>query len=87
TVASGRPIDQARRRVRSDHTKIVAPGGEIPGRLIPPDDPDALAGALRNWLADGELRDRWRAHARARRDTLTGWDETARRMAQVLAGL
>ncbi|WP_239143609.1 glycosyltransferase family 4 protein [Actinoplanes philippinensis] len=65
----------------------LAPGGGIPGRLIPPDDRDALAGALRDWLTDGELRDRWRAHARARRDTLTGWDETARRLARVLTGL
>jgi glycosyltransferase involved in cell wall biosynthesis len=65
----------------------TAPGGGVPGRLIPPGDPDALAAALRDWLTDGELREQWRAHARARRESLTGWDETARRLAQVLAGL
>jgi glycosyltransferase involved in cell wall biosynthesis len=65
----------------------AAPGGGIPGRLIPPDDRDALAAALRDWLTDGELRERWRAHARARRETLTGWDETARRVARVLTGI
>ncbi|WP_433795529.1 glycosyltransferase family 4 protein [Actinoplanes sp. CA-252034] len=65
----------------------AAPGGGIPGRLIPPNDRDALAAALRDWLTDGELRRRWRAHARARRDTLTGWDEAARRLARVLTGL
>ncbi|MFC4070885.1 glycosyltransferase family 4 protein [Actinoplanes subglobosus] len=64
----------------------TAPGGGIPGRLIPPNDRDALAAALRDWLTDGELREQWRAHARARRATLTGWDETARSLAQVLTG-
>jgi glycosyltransferase involved in cell wall biosynthesis len=65
----------------------AAPGGGIPGRLIPPGDADALAAALRDWLTDGELRERWRADARTRRESLTGWDETARRLARVLAGL
>ncbi|MDI6100725.1 glycosyltransferase family 4 protein [Actinoplanes sp. NEAU-A12] len=62
----------------------AAPDGGLPGRLIPPDDPEALAAALRDWLTDPGLRDRWRAHARARRQTLTGWDETARRLGEVL---
>lgn len=62
----------------------TAPGGGIPGRLVPPDDPAALAAALRAWLTDPELRERWRADALARRDTLTGWDETARRLGRVL---
>jgi glycosyltransferase involved in cell wall biosynthesis len=65
----------------------AAPGGGLPGRLIPPDDQDALAAALRDWLTDGELREQWRAHARARRATLNGWDETARRLTQVLTGI
>ncbi|MEV4279043.1 glycosyltransferase family 4 protein [Actinoplanes xinjiangensis] len=65
----------------------AAPGGGLPGRLIPPDDRDALAAALRDWLTDGAVREQWRAHARARRATLTGWDETARRLAQVLTGI
>lgn len=62
----------------------AAPGGRIPGRLIPPDDAEALAGALRDWLTDAELRERWRAGALARRRTLTGWDETARQLNAVL---
>jgi glycosyltransferase involved in cell wall biosynthesis len=55
-----------------------------PGLLVPPDDPDALAGALGAWLRDGELRARLRRAARARRSTLEGWDATARRLAAVL---
>ncbi|WP_433825055.1 glycosyltransferase family 4 protein [Actinoplanes sp. CA-015351] len=62
-----------------------APGHLVPGILVPPDDPDALARALREWLTDPDLRDRWRATARARRETLTGWDETARRLAAILS--
>ncbi|GAA1609654.1 glycosyltransferase family 4 protein [Actinoplanes couchii] len=62
----------------------ATPGGGIPGRLIRPDDPHALAGALRDWLTDPDLRARWRAGALARRETLTGWDETARSLGKVL---
>ncbi|BEL07506.1 hypothetical protein Q0Z83_056970 [Actinoplanes sichuanensis] len=65
----------------------TAPGGGIPGRLIPPNDRNALAAALRDWLTDAELREQWRTHARARRDTLTGWDETARHLARVLTDI
>jgi glycosyltransferase involved in cell wall biosynthesis len=61
----------------------TAPGG-LPGRLVPPDDPGALAAALRDWLTDPDLRERWRAAARARRESLTGWDETARQLAEIL---
>ncbi|GAA2700172.1 glycosyltransferase family 4 protein [Actinoplanes palleronii] len=56
----------------------------VPGRLLPPEDPDLLAATLRTWLTDAALRDDWRALARARRETLTGWDETARRLATIL---
>ena len=62
----------------------TAPDGALPGALVPPGDPDALATALREWLTDPELRSRWRAAARARRDTLRGWDETTRRLSEVL---
>jgi glycosyltransferase involved in cell wall biosynthesis len=62
----------------------AAADGTPPGRLIPPDDPDALAGALRDWLTGPELRGRWRAAARSRRDTLPRWGDTARRLAEVL---
>jgi glycosyltransferase involved in cell wall biosynthesis len=54
------------------------------GALVPPDDAEALAAALRSWLGDGDLRRRWRAAARERRATLPRWSDTARRVAQVL---
>ncbi|MFB4295639.1 glycosyltransferase family 4 protein [Actinomadura sp. NTSP31] len=64
-----------------------APGGTVPGLLVPPDDPAALAAALRRWLLDPGLRDGLRSAARRRRGTLHGWDATSRRMAAVLDGL
>lgn len=62
----------------------AAPGGTVPGVLVPPGDPDALAGALRGWLTDGDLRARWRAAAVARRATLRDWDHTTRLLDEVL---
>ena len=62
----------------------TAPGGTVPGELLPPGDPDALAAAIRRWLTDPDWRAALRAAARARRDTLRGWDETVRRVAEVL---
>jgi glycosyltransferase involved in cell wall biosynthesis len=61
-----------------------APGGERPGVLVAPDDPRALAAALRDWLTDDALRRRLRTAARSRREALTGWDETARELAKGL---
>ncbi|MFC7532919.1 glycosyltransferase family 4 protein [Actinoplanes sp. GCM10030250] len=58
-----------------------------PGRLLPPGDPDALAETLREWLTDPALRQRWRDRARARRENLTGWDDTAARIADILERL
>lgn len=61
-----------------------APDGSLPGLLVRPDDPAALAAALRRWLTDAGLRDRLRRSARDRRSTLTGWAVTAATMAEIL---
>lgn len=61
-----------------------APDGSLPGLLVPPGDPAALAGALRRWLGDAGVRTELRRSARARRTTLTGWAATAQRVAGVL---
>lgn len=60
-----------------------ATDGARPGLLVPPDDPRALAGALRSWLGDAELRARLRRAARERRESLCGWSTTA----SIVAGL
>jgi glycosyltransferase involved in cell wall biosynthesis len=62
-----------------------APDGSLPGLLVPAEDPDGLARALRSWLTDAGTRERLRRAARARRGTLTGWATTAAEMARVLA--
>ena len=59
-------------------------GGRRPGLLVPPGDSAALAAALRRWLADDGLREGLRAAAGERRSTLSGWDVTSRRIADVL---
>jgi glycosyltransferase involved in cell wall biosynthesis len=64
-----------------------APDGSLPGILVAPGDPAALAAALRSWLGDADLRRRLRASARGRRETLTGWNVTAERVSRVLAGV
>jgi glycosyltransferase involved in cell wall biosynthesis len=61
------------------------PGGELPGLLVPPDDPVSLAGALRRWLGDPPTRQRLRAAALARRAALPGWDATVRDLSTALA--
>jgi glycosyltransferase involved in cell wall biosynthesis len=61
--------------------------GTRPGVLLPPDEPAALAAALRRWLVDGDHRAALRAAAVRRRPTLTTWAETSARVATVLEGL
>jgi glycosyltransferase involved in cell wall biosynthesis len=61
-----------------------APDGSLPGALVPPGDPQSLTAALRRWLTDPALRGAWRASAEARRAGLRGWDETTRRLSEVL---
>ena len=58
--------------------------GARPGQLVPPGDPDALAAALRDWLADEQHRHRLRYAARRRRSTLRGWDQTTQQIASAL---
>jgi len=62
----------------------TAPGGALPGMLVPPEDPAALAAALRAWLTEPDVRERLRAAARQRRETLPAWSDTANRLAAVL---
>lgn len=61
-----------------------APGGALPGLLVAPDDPAALADGLSRWLDERYLRDRLRRAAASRRPTLPGWDHTAADLAGVL---
>jgi glycosyltransferase involved in cell wall biosynthesis len=61
--------------------------GIRPGLLVPTDDPTALAGALRSWLADAKLRARLRRAASERRESLRGWSTTTSIIAGVLTGL
>jgi glycosyltransferase involved in cell wall biosynthesis len=59
--------------------------GVRPGLLVPPDDDAALAGALRAWLGDADLRGRLRRAARERREGLSRWSTTTSVIAGVLA--
>lgn len=61
-----------------------ATDGSRPGLLVPPGDVEALAGALRSWLTEPELRRRLRACAAARRRTLRPWTDTAADVAAAL---
>ncbi len=61
-----------------------APGGTVPGLLVAPDDPAALADGLSRWLDERHLRDRLRRAAALRRPTLPGWDLTASGLADVM---
>ena len=61
------------------------PSGGLPGLLVPPDDPAALATALRRWLGEPVLRQRLRQCAWERRSTLTDWSVTAQQVAGTLA--
>jgi glycosyltransferase involved in cell wall biosynthesis len=64
-----------------------APDGRLPGILVRPADASALVAALRRWLTDAALRTHLRRAALHRRETLDSWDETARRLAEVLGRL
>jgi glycosyltransferase involved in cell wall biosynthesis len=62
----------------------AAPDGTLPGLLVPPDDPAALAAAIRRWLTDAGWRETLRDAAGKRRQTLKSWDETVRSVSEVL---
>jgi glycosyltransferase involved in cell wall biosynthesis len=54
------------------------------GLLVAPEDPAALAAALRRWLRDASLREALRQAARERRAVLRGWEDTVGKVAAVL---
>jgi glycosyltransferase involved in cell wall biosynthesis len=58
--------------------------GVRPGLLVPPEDPPALAAALRAWLSAAEVQERWRRAASERRESLSTWSTTASVIAGVL---
>ncbi|MFF3906947.1 glycosyltransferase family 4 protein [Streptomyces sp. NPDC001848] len=64
-----------------------APDGGVPGILVPPEDPAAIAAELRGWFGEADVRRRLKAAARGRRAALDGWATTARSLAGVLGRL
>ncbi|MDQ6523736.1 glycosyltransferase family 4 protein [Nocardioides sp. LHD-245] len=62
----------------------AAGDGTLPGALVPTGDPAALAEALRAWLRDPALRERWRRAAASRSAGLGTWERTAAEVAAVL---
>ena len=56
----------------------------MPGAAVPADDVDGLAHALRRWLGEPDLRERWRERALQARRGLRGWGEAAAELARVL---
>ncbi|MEU1442980.1 glycosyltransferase family 1 protein, partial [Streptomyces mirabilis] len=64
-----------------------APDGGVPGILVPPENPAALAAELRGWFGEADVRRRLKAAARSRRAALDGWATTARSLAGVLGRL
>lgn len=64
-----------------------SPDGGVPGILVPPEDPAALAAELRGWFGEADVRRRLKSAARGRRAALDGWANTARSLAGVLGRL
>ena len=64
-----------------------ATGGRQPGLLVPSGDAGAFAAALSDWLGDADLRDQLRRAARDRRDALTDWSTTARRVSTIVSAV
>ncbi|WP_413450877.1 glycosyltransferase family 4 protein [Georgenia phoenicis] len=51
--------------------------GGAPGTAVPATEAEAWTRALRRWLTDADQRTAWRAAARARREELRTWADTA----------
>ncbi|GAB2850097.1 glycosyltransferase family 4 protein [Streptomyces deserti] len=64
-----------------------APDGGVPGILVPPENPAAIAAELRGWFGEADVRRRLKAAARGRRVALDGWAATAQSLAAVLRRL
>ncbi len=64
-----------------------APDGGMPGILVPPENPAAIAAELRGWFGEADVRRRLKAAARSRRAALGGWAGTAQSLAAVLRRL
>ncbi|MEG8278120.1 glycosyltransferase family 4 protein [Streptomyces sp. AHA2] len=64
-----------------------APDGGVPGILVPPENPAAIAAELRGWFGEADVRRRLKAAARGRRAALGGWATTAQSLAAVLRRL
>ncbi|MDN0198492.1 glycosyltransferase family 4 protein [Streptomyces sp. S.PNR 29] len=64
-----------------------APDGGVPGILVPPENPAAIAAELRGWFGEADVRRRLKAAARSRRVALDGWATTAQSLAGVLRRL
>lgn len=63
-----------------------AVGGDRPGELIAPGDPDELAATLRRWRDDNAYRGRIESAARGRRALLPTWTDTVRAIASAISG-
>jgi glycosyltransferase involved in cell wall biosynthesis len=62
-----------------------AADGSRPGLLVPPGDPQTLGQTLRWWLSEPRERERLRAAARSRRQSLPDWAQTSRDLSAVLS--
>lgn len=63
---------------------LGGPDAEVPGLLVPPEDPARLADALRRWLVEPELRRQLRRTAARRRTQLPTWGDTTDEVAATL---
>lgn len=71
---------QYRAQGRADPLPGAAVGFTGPERT----HPDALAGAIRKWLAEAGLRAEWQSRALAARQHLPGWAATARHVLEMI---